>query len=208
MSLNGQIVFWTDADLGHPQETIDMIVELSGVSEADFVERTKSESRDWDIFLKETGLAAGDEASLGGGIRPYWVEIEEHIEDIPSPVPASELSRYYVDGTSLHAGLEKARHADLIVGAVKGFPERVRGDFEPWNFVVRCGYHDLFECVENDAGTYFGRASLSISFWGYGLPEDWDEFRRMAEADEVIQAVRREYEEILGPLSQVCYWDT
>lgn len=85
-------------------------------------------------------------------------------------------------------------------------PESIRDRFAPGGFLIRAGWHDIFETTEHEEGHLFGRAFLSISFFSYGTPNDWKECRRMILENPEVQAVKRELEEIAGPLEQCVYW--
>jgi len=50
--------------------------------------------------------------------------------------------------------------------------EDVRGDHYPGNTGMNIGSHDIYETEEAPFGTYFGRANLSVSFYGYRIPPD------------------------------------
>ena len=88
----------------------------------------------------------------------------------------------------------------------RAIPAGIRGEFLPCNVGIEVGFHDLFECAEEEEGRYIARAFLSVQFSGYSSPNDWGEFqRRVMELPEVL-AVQAELEEVTGPLEKVIHW--
>jgi hypothetical protein len=60
---------------------------------------------------------------------------------------------------------------------VWGMPEEIRGEHYPGNTGMEIGSHDIFETLETPEGTYFGKAELSVSFYGYRIPPDLNVYR-------------------------------
>ncbi len=90
--------------------------------------------------------------------------------------------------------------------ALSRIDQSIRGDFVPCDAVLRAGWHDIWECAENDDGTLFGRAFISLSLGSYGTPNDWAEYRRQVfQVPEVIELQQR-LELILGPVERCIYW--
>jgi hypothetical protein len=83
------------------------------------------------------------------------------------------------------------------------YPRDDVGHHCPGNLSISIGWHDIFDCVENDEGHFFGRASLSISFWGAYVPTNLDLYRRtFFELPDVCE-VRRLIESVIG-VTEIC----
>jgi len=85
-------------------------------------------------------------------------------------------------------------------------PPEVRGGASLSNVSLTIGEHDLFECLENEEGQYFGRATVSVTIDGPGCPEDWAEFRRLTKQLPAVRTLEQRLTDILGPVRCEVYW--
>ncbi len=100
-----------------------------------------------------------------------------------------------------------SRWGETVAAAVTdGIPTEVRGLFVPDCLYLTLGGHDLCEFAEAEHGQLIARASLSVRFFGYHTPNDWQRFRELVFELPGVVAVRQELEEIVGPVKQVVFW--
>ena len=93
------------------------------------------------------------------------------------------------------------------LAAQRDIPPEVRGQFWFGDLIIWFGWHDIFECAENEDGHLFARAFLSIRFHGHGTPSDWNEYRRRVFELPEFKEAKARFETVTGPLEQCAYWN-
>jgi hypothetical protein len=69
---------------------------------------------------------------------------------------AEEFAGAYVDGRKLTGTFVDTRIATKVNNViVQGIRPEVRGNYQPWEFIVDVGFHDLFETAEHEEGFLF-----------------------------------------------------
>jgi hypothetical protein len=184
MGQNTTITFYSTRESKQPNELLRAIVGISMPRRVLIVYRTLAEDRGWDDFLQG-----------GPGYIPS--------EHLPDPKDPMELALLYKEGVSLGAEFMDSHLARRVsAGIGSNIPISVRNEFLDTDLIVRIGFHDLFEDSEHEDGLLIARAFLSIEFFGYSTPSNWQLFREAVFRVPEIQAVQQELEAVTGPLEQ------
>src|SRR5262249_52877980 len=153
-----------------------------------YIQRTIGESREWQYYLEDRRLNSNTAI-----LQPY--------EDIEIPGNLQDLSISYKEGTSLDICVGTCPLGDRVEAAIhSNIDPTIRGGFCPAEVYLDIGYHDLFEDAENEDGLYIARPFLSVRFWGYDTPNDWEAFRKTVLPIAELQIIRNELERITGRL--------
>lgn len=189
MSQSGKLIFYSVKPLDDPSAILRSIVTYLKPRCIFVVSRSKGESREWEDFL--------------AGKDKYDSEL---FPRLPDPL---QVGKYYEEGKLLSAQLDGSPVSAPLMKAVEaGIPAAIRGDFLPSDPIIKIGWHDLWECSEDDKGVLFARAFLSVGFFGYSTPFDWKAFRRAVFELPDVQAIRSDLSKIVGEqLEQVIYWN-
>jgi hypothetical protein len=188
MSQTGYVIFYRLEEPNNLQEILTRLLTYIQPDKVFAIERTTTEDNEFER----------SQANLDPPPSEMLLEPSNPIDIIP----------LYKDGTSLLVLFCNTRIDSYIVDSInKSIPENIRGNFLPTEVSIKVGYHDLYEYAENDDGHLFGRPFLSVRFFGYSTPNDWDGFREMVFKLPEVQTLKKELEQILGPLEQCVYWD-
>lgn len=194
MPQSGKLVFFTTNPLSDPQGVLAALLQTCGATEFYDIERKENPDRTWKE-LQEI---------LSGGDPDY----EDDWEPLDTEVEPDEVPGYYIEGKLLSVELRDCDVSDKVADAIETrISKSVRGDFVPAGLTIRMGEHDLCENAEHDEGFYFGRATLSLSMFGYSSPNDWEQTRQLILALDEVQNLRRKFEAACGPLQTIVYWD-
>ncbi len=187
MSQDGCLVFYTCEQASQPKDIIRSLIKLLDPGSIYYITRSWKEEHSWDEFLKG--------------------ELGDPEERLAIPQNYLDVSELYKDKLLLSMELNKTKIGHQVWNVVKNnIPEEIRGDYLPSDVSLSIGFHDLFECAEEEDGHYIARAFLSISFFGYGTPNDWEGFREQVFKLPEIQAIKKEFELITGPLEECVFW--
>ncbi len=188
MSQDGKIVFYVRAAPTNLRELLARLIELATPKCFRYTVRTAREDHEWNDFL------AGNMEGTP-------------LEDVPDPSSSEDFVSYYKDARCLMSTLCDSPLADRITTAVQdGIAEEIRGRFLPMDLTLNIGYHDIFECSEVEEGQYFARAFIAVEFFGYGTPNDWQAFRQRVFQLPGVISVKRDIEQILGPVEECVFW--
>jgi len=219
----GELVFYTRWCFGDPvegpKELILQLCQLSGVERVETV---------WSLFGKMRWLSEEGrqdiiyflESPATGWIRrrrevdieviPLSGGEEAGFEELGSNMPIEKIPEFWDKGKCLwiNLGIHSPMSKRMFEAVEKGIPTDVRGFFVPgfdgMNFTI--GYHDLYG--DGPGGPrYLGIVFLSIAFPGIGVAKDWYAFEELVFELEEVENIRRELEEVTGPLEQTVLWD-
>lgn len=190
MSQSGQIVFYTEAQLPNPKGILGQVMTAAGATKLDWVTRSLGDNKGWVLFK------AGEDPD----------QCDEQLALDPDDIAGAVAA--YRDGDHLWIKLADCKLATRIAEAVSnGVDESVRNGFVPGELGIRIGWHDLFEWTEEPDGQLLARPFLSLYFWGYNCPLDWEETRRQVFNLPGISEVKKDLETITGPLKTCAYWE-
>jgi hypothetical protein len=200
MSQTGELVFFTEMRISQPEVTLRDLLIASGATKSISVYRNLQEDRGWERFLR-----ARDEPLQSLIVEHDASDLGDRVDEGMS---LSEIPSLYNDGGCLTVSIGVCPLADRVEQAVKqGVSEVIRSDFLPCELAIVMGFHDIFDCSEFDEGFLFGRAFLSISFYGYGCAADFMGMREQTFDLPAIRKIKQELELITGPLKQCMYWN-
>lgn len=200
MAGNGSIVFFSTAP-GDPRARMDAAVEalrLTGL-------RSASRYRDhsWDHLQR---MLRDELSSIGpdDSVSEYkFVSYPKRLGDV----------MHLLDPTGRRCFMIRVAQMDSPVlrevwDEAERIPPEIIGDFRPGNDgFIRVGEHDIFECVENDSGTLFGRATFSVAVCGYGCPTNWPAAREALWNLKAIQELGSALEPIMPDCQRCIYWE-
>ena len=218
---SGKLVFYMRWCFGDPVEyPKELILQLCQLSRAEKVEtvwslfgemRWLSEEGRQDIiyflespttgWIRRRSKVDIEVISLEGGKEAGFQELGEN-------VPIEKVTEFWEKGKCLWIDLGICPMSERMREAIeKGIPAEVREFFAPgfdgMNFTI--GYHDLVG--EGPGGPrYLGIVFLSIAFSSIGVPKDWELFEGLVFELEEVQEIKRELEEVVGPLEQIVFW--
>lgn len=188
MSQSGDLTFYTLREISKPTAALQRVVNYLRPECVPIIFRSKEEDHGWDNFLAD--------------------EDDPDYELLPSLPTGDGLDRYYRENIVLSAKLYSSPIGLKIGRSVETqVPKEIRGDFIPTDPIVKIGWHDLWECAEHHEGLFFARAFLSVGFFGYFTPNNWQAFREAVFKIPEIQEVKTDLERVVGmPLEGVIYW--
>lgn len=194
MSQEGNLTFFSTREIVDPATVIAAIMrDIIGAERTWIATRTHSEDRSWDNWQR---MAASD----------FTLDEEEQERDrLPKGLTPDEAGASFRSGTKLVLMYTDTAIA-RIHDALSEIDNNIRGEFVPCDAVLTAGWHDIWEAAENDDGTLFGRAFISLALGGYSSPNDWREYRRQVfQVPEVIE-LQQQLEKIIGPVERCIYW--
>lgn len=195
MGQEGYLTFFSTQETSDPESMIATIMrDIIGAERTRFATRTRGEDQSWDQWQR---MVDSDF---------ILEEREESRDELPNNLTPDEVGAAFRRGTMLMMRFANAAIAWPMHHAVSRIDKSVRGEFVPDGPTLTVGWHDIWETAENDDGTLFGRAFISLSLRGNTSPNDWKEYRRQVfEVPEVIELQQR-LEKILGPVERCIYW--
>jgi hypothetical protein len=188
MSQSGSLIFFTSTAPNDPRASIRALAAYLNPVCIPIVARSFAEEHSWQNFQADL-----DDPSD---------------EPLPSLSGATGLDQYYRSGFRLLGALDGSSMGLIIGRAVeRQISNEIRGNYAPWDPWIRVGWHDLWECAEHDEGLFIARAFLSVAFFGYSTPNDWQAFRRAVFDLPEVRSTKADLERIVGqPLEHVIYW--
>lgn len=192
MAGQGYLTLYSSAKFDDWRKLLDDVFGLINADKIDSGSKTDVESMDWLVFIEEAEFDDDDDDEFLGANLPLKAIEEIELEEkgnICLNLSASVFSKHIYD---------ELRRA---------IPEELSLDFVPSRLSLRVGPHDIFECVENQDGHYFGRATFSFTLWGDGFPEDVTKYREHIFSNAELIRFKEKLEQLIGPLEQCIYWD-
>lgn len=195
MGQEGYLTFFSAHEIPDPTPIIATIMrDIIGADRTWIATRTRSEDRSWDQWRR---MVDSD----------FTLDEEDQDDEwLPKGLTSEEAGALFRAGTRLmliYTATPLGRWLDEVM---QRMDEKVRGQFIPGAPTLTVGWHDIWETAENDDGTLFGRAFISLSLRGNTSPNDWREYRRQVfEVPEVIELQQR-LEKIIGPVERCIYW--
>jgi hypothetical protein len=102
--------------------------------------------------------------------------------------------------------------AQLYIDMEATIPLTIRGEANPANFLDVCiGDHDLIDLSEDlypDNPHFVGRVPFSVSFWGYGTPSNWREYRKRIWTVPTLVKIERLLTDAFGPMEKYLSFST
>lgn len=195
MGQEGYLTFFSTQEIPDPAPVIATIMrDIIGAERTWITTRTRSEDRSWNRWRR----MVDSDFTLEEPREPW--------EELPDGLTPVEAGAAFRPGTRLmlmYTATPLGRWLDQVM---RGIDEKIRGQFIPGAPTLTVGWHDIWETAENDDGTLFGRAFISLSLRGNTSPNDWPEYRRQVfQVPEVIELQQR-LEKILGPVERCIYW--
>lgn len=203
MTGHGNLKFFTSAPIGSPFEFVPAICNVLRPQGAWAISAFHAPDRSWEAF--QSRLAGRD--SLADRLE------QDNSELVCDGASANEIPRYLGGPHGELVSLAECEAGQsILLGVERDVPSTVRGKFTPSDASIRTGLHDVFSTLDGPlvrgeyAGTYYGRATFSVSFFGYGVPKDRQAARAAILAVPEVHAVQRNLESVLGPLQCVIVW--
>jgi hypothetical protein len=195
MSQEGLLTFFSKREIPSPASVIASVMrDIIGADRTWITTRTRFEDQSWARWRR----MVDSDFSLR--------EKEQEEEWLPKGLTPEQAGQAFRPGTRLmliYTGTPLGLQLDRVLQRID---EKVRGQFIPGAPTLTVGWHDIWETAENDDGTLFGRAFISLSLRGNTSPNDWPEYRRQVfQVPEVIELQQR-LEQILGPVERCIYW--
>lgn len=195
MGQEGYLTFFSTREIADPAPIVATIMrDIIEAEQAWIATRTRFEYQAWERWRR----MVDSNFSLH--------EKQEDEEWLPKGLTPEQAGQAFRPGTRLmliYTGTPLGLQMDR---AMQRIDEKVRGQFIPGAPALSVGWHDIWETAENDGGTLFGRAFISLSLRGNTSPNDWPEYRRQVfQVPEVIELQQR-LEKIMGPVERCIYW--
>jgi hypothetical protein len=199
MGQTGHICFYSTREATDCVRLISDAVGVSGCSRI-FAARTVGTDDGWRLFNRNS-------RKLRSG-RPILTLDEIELKTFRQPLAPADAASLYKPRRRLMLDLLSSPIAEAGgAGAERDIPPEVRTGFRFSELILNVGWHDIFECAENDEGHLFARAFFSVSLHGHGSPSDWPEYRRLVLQVPEVVAVRKAFESVAGPLESCVYWN-
>jgi hypothetical protein len=194
MSMLGKLVFFTQQEQDQPQKLLNSVLTVMGATSFTFATRSVGVNNYWEKLQSEL-LSQQPMSSVP-------------TEFVGEGLPLFDLHRLYKEPCSLDILLDSCPMSSQVEEAIRAnISPQVRGEFCPGAPYVTIGFHDIYENAEHDQPFLFGRAFLSVRFFGYSTPQDWDRFREELFRIAEIRQIQATLESITGPLERCVFWD-
>ena len=208
MAQSGELTFFTERELADPPHVIAQVLRCTGYDGTCGAARTIGEERSWEAshepVNEEDIIVAADD----GSPLVMWDPEDVEIEDLGYGLGVRDVPALYEPRKCLMIRLPMEPLGTAIGEALRAaIPPEIDGGFLPREPIIKIGYHDIFEDAEHDEGYFFGHAFFSFSLFSYTTPLDWPRYREMVFQVPAVQDLKRQLEEIVGPLEQCVYWD-
>jgi hypothetical protein len=185
-------MYTTDGSILHKRTIVDLIEILNPTAKI-YLSRSAGSSNYWRDFQRSLKGPPAEEVTLKNDL--FNLEVS-----------SGAVSEYFVDADkklSLDLSAAKCGIHDKIYDAVSNIATDIRRSFVTSEFSISIGWHDIFEFMEHEEGYLFGRASLSLSFWGWLYPSP--DFADVVVNLPELKGFALDLEPILGPLSTCFY---
>lgn len=185
MSQSGKFVFFTRTPDSMAGDSIAALVRLLEPFAIVWARCSQGPERGWADFLASRRTAT---PAAGATERQRWDFLESRMthDQLPHVAVGDACLDVLTKGSPLVGLLASEVETSIHV--------KDRATFNYTDLYLRLGWHDVFECAENDRGTLFGRASVSIRFHGAGTPADWASCRsalyRLGATNRLTQQLR------------------
>ena len=190
MSISGCLYFYSTTKPLDASGYINKVLDYLLPKKILYLYRSLKEDQSWNDFKKE-----------------IYIDSFEN-ENLKIPQEVNDIASLYITGRTLSMALSMHRIGEAVFDIVeKKIINDVRGDYIPSDIGLMFGYHDLFYLDENDNGVFVARPFFSLSIFGYNVPNDIEAFREQVFALEEIQKIKKELEQVTGPLGECAIWD-
>ncbi len=201
MSQSGQVVFFGSPARWSAAVLAPRVLEAIRAERVSTVTRWSPAECGWARFQVDVA-GWGDESEV-----PGFVTSEDGSETVGRNVPFDGVAALWRPGCTLRIEVSAPRLSEELQRALTAaIPKEIAGGFVPTEPAITLGEHDVWECTENERGTYFGRPAFSLGIFGYGTPNDWKEYRRRVFAVPEVRALKARLEEVAGPMEECVYW--
>ncbi len=201
MPQDGEMVFYATREPEDTRAMLAAVLDACAPAGTFRTYRFPAPDRHWEEFQREIGATAVP-TSLQESAPPNSLEMVSDSADTNSAIAAWD-ARYVLAMDDIPSELVmRVRQA-----VREGITDDIRGQFEPTNLEILIGRHDLFEMTEHEQGFLFAQPFLSVKFYGYGVPEDWEKTRQKIFTLSGVVGVQRLLESHIGPLQQCVYWN-
>ena len=191
MSQTGHIIFYTAKTFDAPVDVLQRIIAWSGAKQISIATRTRGEEHGWASIV---AAMSSDEQE------------EDDDEHLGCGIPLERLPKLYKPRCHLRLDVGVTEPGNRVYEAIKTeIPTSVRKNFVAGDLFVGLGFHDVIDPVPDPH--LIARPFLSVEFFGYGTPNHWEAFREVVWQLPVLQEVKRQLEEIAGPLNRYVLWD-
>jgi len=204
MGQSGQIVFFSRDLPPNPRNALEQLLRLAGHDVVMGAERTIGQDVSWERWQYERRFLQ----QRGGGPLLRWKARHVRYKHLGSRIDSVKVPLLYRSGSCLRLFVGGGGPlAEPVYEAVLRIPNDIRDTFAPGCVGIHLGWHDLFETSENEDGTLFGRAGVSVHIEGQGCPSDWRLCRELILALPEVTAARTRIEAVLGSLETCAYWN-
>ena len=184
MSQSTELTLFSELQPQAPAKLLDALIALTGASAVHLVGGYTQYERSLAQLIEDRD---DPDADIKLGRRGILHARRISLADAAAYLSASEVVTIHLLESTLGLALSAAIKRDI--------PEDIRGQAAPSDASITIGRHDIInEDEENcDADgwphtTLVGRAWVSLSFFGYGVPHEWKRYaQRIATISEVVQ---------------------
>jgi len=212
MSITGSVVFYTESQFKDMHRGLSAIMGILGADDVQSLYQHSRQPYSWQDVV--------DNDEDGEDFDPvaYMKQLAENPPKHDTRVPYEE-TLLLSDCTAEEAAVviknnlfyemffsSKARIGLVMEQHVREISETVRDTFIPCSPSISIGPHDVFDAA-SEPPQLFGHAMLSIGFFGYGAPHDWQRYRELVFEVPFIKQLQANLEAIVGPLQRCAYWN-
>ena len=202
MSQGGFVCFYLET----PRDARTLVqagLSAALATQARSVTRWADLDKEWEKF--RAAITQSDEEEEG---EHQWISYAggPYSEEVATDAGVEAIVAAFRPGTALRISPETELWRVIWDSVVSTVPESVRGGFIPSGVSFQVGWHDIFECAENDEGHLFGTAFFSFTLEGATSPNDWATCREMLQQVPEIRALKQRLEAQLGELKTAIYW--
>ncbi len=200
MAGNGSIVFFSTVP-GDPRARLDAAVKVLRLTGLRSASRYCDHS--WQHLQR---MLRGELSSIGpnDSVSEYkFISYPKRLDDVVHLLDSSGRRCFSISIAPMDSLVLKD-----VWNEGESIPSEIVGDFRPGNDgFIRVGEHDVLECVENDLGILFGRATFSVAVCGQGCPNNWPAAREAIWSMRTIQDLGDALEPIMPNCQRCIYWE-
>ncbi|HYE60659.1 MAG TPA: hypothetical protein VD997_01565 [Phycisphaerales bacterium] len=202
MTMRTNVCFFTSSAEALRPGVLPAVLAAIGCDGTDLVLRTDREERGWEQFCRRISRPTDP----GWTTSSKVIRVDDSIqlyewENLGWSLPLADVPALARLGRCLQVDLLWSHWREADEQFRRLIPETVHGGCIPNSLGLRAGWHDLFECLGEPFGRFFGRASFTVYLWGHGTPADPDAFEQRLVATPCAVELRRRIEAVLGPTS-------